>query len=192
MESGKNKKLRKSHEKILVSAGKELRKTGLKNSSVSKIMGGAGMTVGGFYAHFNSKEQLIQDTFANLVTQSSGMVDRMPGNSRAEKAAAFLKTYLSDWHRDTPSEGCPIAALAGEMGREGDALRKSFAEGLQNLAHSRAQALLGSDDPAAVEKALFILSTYVGGLILSRATRGHPISEALLNATRSNLERLLA
>ncbi len=180
-----------SHGRILTSAAAELRRSGLQGASVAQVMHAAGLTVGGFYAHFDSKQGLVQAAFAAMVNQASGAVDRFPGKTRSEKAGAFLDFYLSPAHRDAEDQGCPIAALAGEIARSNPDLRQTFAEGLNALSKARAEALLGQSDKAAIDEALFIISSYVGALVLARATQGTPISDRLLTTVKKRLQERL-
>lgn len=180
-----------SHGRILSAAATELRRSGLQGASVAQVMQGAGLTVGGFYAHFDSKQNLVQAAFAAMVNQATGAVDRFPGKTISDKAEAFLDFYLSPAHRDAQDQGCPIAALAGEVARAAPELRQSFAEGLGALSKARAEGLLGATDKAAVDEALFFISSYVGALILARATQGTPISDRLLTTVKKRLQERL-
>lgn len=180
-----------THEKILESCSKLLRKKGIQAASVADVMQDAGLTVGGFYAHFDSKEAMVAEGFRHAVrqTQDNRRSALPPGLGAGPKLQAFLKGYLSPQHRDKDREGqgCPLAALAVEMGRGTPALRKVFAEECQKVAFESTN--LFSDETLRLGRKEFLgmLSTYVGGLILARATRGSLISEEILAACRGAL-----
>src|SRR5271165_4315869 len=107
----------RSHETILESAARLLRERGVAGARVADVMQGAGLTVGGFYAHFPSKEALIEEairrTGAVLRSRLFARLDEKPADDRAE---VVLKRYLSAAHRDEYAQGCPLPAVVGEIG----------------------------------------------------------------------------
>ena len=121
------KKYQGTHEKLLEVAAGTLRKHGVKKASVAKVMAAAGLTVGAFYAHFASKKDLIKKSFAWAVDVSGQRIDRIPKQHPGDKLSAFLDQSLSAEHRDTPGDGCPLAALSLDFTREDEGLRRFFA-----------------------------------------------------------------
>lgn len=180
-----------SHERILESCAALLRRDGIKSASVAKVMKEAGLTVGGFYAHFDSKEAMVAEGFRHAAAQSRQWAQgTFPAEAKGRRRlSAHLKSYLSPRHRDKDLEGqgCPLAALAVDMGKGPPALRKAFAEECQKLVFEATEAYSEEGARLGRQEFLGVLSTYVGGLILARATRGSPISEEILQAC---LERL--
>lgn len=176
-----------TYEKILKTASDYLRRQGLQGASVANVMKAAGLTVGGFYAHFSSKEELVKRTFERMADEVKAFVDKLPGKSGKERAIAFMEYYLNPEHRDKPELGCPVAALAGEVGRESEALRKLFSEKLDELMTQRLTAFQDKSSEAARERMMAVVSTYVGALILSRATRGTKLSDEILQASKKFL-----
>src|SRR4051812_46824106 len=128
--SAKIRQKRETHAKILASCARVLRRSGIKAASVATVMEGAGLTVGGFYAHFKSKEAMVAETFRWALQEqgriSSGLLP--PGLTGDRKLRAFLASYLSVQHRDRDlqGEGCALAALSAEMGKASKNLRKVF------------------------------------------------------------------
>ena len=115
--TGKEEQKERSHGSILESAARLLRQRGISGSRVVDIMKGAGLTAGGFYAHFGSKEELIDEVLQRAATglreRLFGRLDEKPAADRAE---VVLKRYLSAAHRDNTESGCPLPAVVGEVG----------------------------------------------------------------------------
>jgi TetR/AcrR family transcriptional repressor of nem operon len=182
----------RTHEKILAASARLLRKDGVKATSVAKVMDEAGLTVGGFYAHFDSKEDLVAETFRYALEESGMSIlgTLPPGLHGADKLRAFLKGYLSPQHRDRDrsGQGCPVAALSGEIGKGSASLHKVFTSELEKLAEERAGIFSDGRFKPGGREMLAIMSTYVGGLTLARATRGSGMSDLILESCRSQLE----
>src|SRR3954463_13771201 len=115
--SAKIEQKERSHETILESAARLVRERGISGTRVADVMKGAGLTVGGFYAHFTSKEHLVDEalrrTAATLRDRLFSKLDEKPAEDRAE---VVLKRYLSPAHRDEHLLGCPFPAVVGEIG----------------------------------------------------------------------------
>ena len=163
-------KKRRTHDRIIASAGRIARKNGLAAASVSRVMHGAGLTIGGFYAHFRSKRamdaEVVQATLSSSSTPWS--IDR----------------YLTAAHRDDAEHGCAFPAMLSEVARADEATRMALARAIDARARELAKALPGTRHAAARQQALATLAICVGGLALSRAMRGHPASDEVLAACR--------
>lgn len=180
-----------SREKILEASSKYLRRSGLLGASVAKIMKAAGLTVGGFYSHFSSKEDLFKHTFKKMIDDVIVYIASIKGASGKIRAQNFFKIYLSPQHRDNLQEGCPIAALATEVAREDLEIRKLFAEELSRLIEQRKEVFADPNAKWSDPRAIAVMSTYVGGLILARATRGTDLSDQILSATQNHIQKQL-
>ncbi len=152
--------------------------------SLADVMKAAGLTQGGFYKQFDSKEDLIDEAaahaFAKPAAYSPSTGEEQAGDREAVRRT-LIRNYLSVWHRDHAGNGCPVSGFAADLGREpGQAARahEVYANGVRNLA---AQLATGDDDGLAQ------LCTMVGALALARATQGNPLSEELLQAARTAL-----
>lgn len=181
-----------SREKILESAGASIRERGISATSVSGVMEGAGMTVGGFYAHFPSKDSLVAEALASALRESyepltAGLEDR----SGAEFIEEVARRYLSRSHRDNPDGGCPIPATAAEVARAEGPVRDSFAREVESIAKQFASKLDEAGADSSGDEALAAMSLMVGGLTLSRALAGTPMSDEVLKACRSHARRCL-
>jgi TetR/AcrR family transcriptional repressor of nem operon len=161
-------KKRRTHDRIIASAGRIVRKNGLAAASVSRVMRGAGLTIGGFYAHFRSKQamdaEVVQATLGDASTPWS--IDR----------------YLSAAHRDNADHGCAFPAILSEIARADEATRMAMARAIDARARELAKAIPGRRGAAARQRALATLAICVGGLALSRAMRGHKASDEMLAA----------
>ncbi len=176
-----------THRRILASAGSLLRSRGITGTSVAEVMSGAELTVGGFYAHFRSKEALVAETLRDALHESrSRLAAAAGGKSGADWVRAVSRTYLSRAHRDNPEPGCPLPATAGEAAQAGREVREALAGELDLLAEDMAQHL--REDRS---EALALASTMVGGLTLARAVTGTPLSDEILAACRDHISRNL-
>ncbi len=163
-------KKRRTHDRIIASAGRIVRKNGLAAASVSRVMHGAGLTIGGFYAHFRSKQamdaEVVEATLGNASIPWS--VDR----------------YLTAAHRDDPGHGCPFPAMLSEIARADEATRMALARAIDVRAKELARENPGKRGASARQRAYATLALCVGGLALARAMRGHPASDEVLSACR--------
>jgi TetR/AcrR family transcriptional repressor of nem operon len=163
-------KKRRTHDRIIASAGRIARKNGLAAASVSRVMRGAGLTIGGFYAHFRSKRAMDAEVVQATLGDSSipWSVDR----------------YLTAAHRDNARHGCAFPAMLSELARADEPTRMAMARALDARARELAGSARGRRGAAARERALATLALCVGGLALARAMRGHPASDDVLTACR--------
>lgn len=164
-------KKRRTHDRIIASAGRIARKNGLAAASVSRVMRGAGLTIGGFYAHFRSKRAMDAEVVQATLGDSSipWSVDR----------------YLTAAHRDNAQHGCAFPAMLSELARADEPTRMAMARALDARARELTGSARGRRGAAARERALATLALCVGGLALARAMRGHPASDEVLTACRA-------
>lgn len=184
-------KKERSHKKILSVASRFIRKNGLINSSVANVMKAAGLTVGGFYAHFSSKEDLIVQAFRSMTEHVMSFSSKLQQPAGPQRTREFLKLYLSEKHRDEPETGCHMAALALEFAREDAKLRKVFAEELRKMVNLRQKEFSSEKYKVSDEEVLAVMSMLVGALVLARATVGDSISNKILDSARKYIERRL-
>jgi TetR/AcrR family transcriptional repressor of nem operon len=177
---------------VLRAASKMVRERGVDGVTVPEVMATAGLTHGGFYRHFESKDALVAQACAAAFTQRlADMDDALETTDNAEAARrAWLEYYLSPAHRDAPENGCATAALAGDVARapEGAALRDAYLDGLRKMIEKTERLGNRPADPEAREQEVLVeLATAVGALVLSRATAGDDLSERLLDTVRRRL-----
>lgn len=186
-----------SHRRAITDASARLmRERGIDGVSVVDLMGAAGLTHGGFYGHFASKEQLAAEACTHAFTES---VERWKTRIAAhpDRSAALLaltELYLSTRTRDNPGTSCPTAALVCDVAREpmDTPVRAAFLSGTQQLVDVLASLQHGDDAECARRKALAQFSTLVGAVLLARATAGAAVSDEILRAAREELARNLA
>lgn len=183
----KDEQKQQSHEKILASAASLLRRTGIAGARVADVMKGAGLTVGGFYAHFGSKESLVNEALRRTAAQMRERLfrglDQKPAAARVE---VVLKRYLSVAHRDEFAEGCALPAVVGEIGTTSPEHGEALAEQVAALASELRRHLPGGDGALAPRHlALGLIALMFGGLSLARAVRGTALSEEVLRACRA-------
>ncbi len=192
-----SKQQTQSHRLAITDASARLmRERGIDGVSVADLMGAAGLTHGGFYGHFGSKEQLAAEActhaFAESVARWKRRVAAQPDHNAA--LLALTEGYLSTHTRDNPGASCPTAALVCDVAREPmDApVRVAFLSGTQQLVEVLASLQHGGDSEWARRKALARFSTLVGAVVLARATKGAGISDEFLRAAREELAQNLA
>lgn len=156
-------------------ASRLFRERGIESVSVGDVMATLGMTAGGFYRHFESKEALAAEACAAAFAES-GLAQKS-----APSAQAMLRRYLSRAHRDAPAAGCPLPALASDMARQPAAVRRAYTEGARN-ALSRIQELAPRTDSGA---RLALLAGMVGALAIARAVSDEELGAAMLRETQS-------
>ena len=180
---------------ILEVAARRFRAKGPEHVSVGEIMSEAGLTHGGFYAHFGSKDALVAESIAAMFgdarRRTSQLDDALAGPERELREAIlqYWRSYLSADHRDLPERGCPLPSLSADVARKGGAAAGALAQGLGAMSERMARVLgrLGEDD--ADTKATAVAAQMVGAIALARTLGQTPESDALLNACYDDLAR---
>ena len=167
---------------IVEAAGRLFREKGYRAVGVDAVMAAAGLTAGGFYAHFASKAALFAEVVREVTTSfdvllAEGGLDRLIG------------AYLGRVHRDTPAEGCPFPALGPDCANAGGDARVTFEARLRAFEAAIAAALPG-DDADDRKRALALLAELVGGLVLARAVADPHYSDEILRACRDGACRI--
>jgi TetR/AcrR family transcriptional repressor of nem operon len=168
-----------TREEILKSATCLLRQRGIGATGVAEVMKGAGLTVGGFYAHFGSKDALISEAFVAAATEAH--TQRLAPAETATLADVVAK-YASPNHRDHPAEGCPIPAVLSEIAGQSDEVRETFRKAIEGLVGRLSDLSGDATDAQARRDAAAAVALMVGALTLSRALAGSPLSNELLAA----------
>jgi TetR/AcrR family transcriptional repressor of nem operon len=181
-----------SHERIVSAAAARIRESGTDQPAVAEIMRSAGLTHGGFYKHFDSREQLIEEAVGRALVESEPTVARIVEEAD-DPLASFADWYVSTAHRDDPAHGCGVVALGADVSRVGGAAQEAYrAQVDRYLAHL--QSLLDGDDEAGRKRAGVTLSAMVGAVMIARALGPTPRSDELLRDVRDAVRerRLLA
>jgi TetR/AcrR family transcriptional repressor of nem operon len=176
--------------RIVETAANEFRRRGIASAGLSDLMAAAGLTHGGFYRHFESKDQLVSEAIA-VATES--MAEGMASVASRGKAGAGLKevaaAYLSANHRDDPETGCLFATLGSEIARGDRAARQAATDGFLKLVDIIAAQMEKPHSKAARRKAMVMLSSMFGALIMSRVVTDPLLSRDLLEQTEKQLAK---
>ena len=182
----KTEQKERTHETILESAARLVREKGISGARVADVMKGAGLTVGGFYAHFASKEALVDDALRRTATlMRERLFAGLDAKDEADRAEVVLKRYLSSAHRDEVALGCPFPAVVGEIATTAGEHRDVLAEQVEAFAGELQGYLRTNDVLQRRHLALGLLALMYGGISLARALRGTPLSDDMIRACRA-------
>lgn len=174
-----------THARIVKKASVRIREKGAHGIGVADLMKDAGLTHGGFYAHFASREALVIEAFAYAMDRSTERWRKLAETIPPEKRmASIVESYLTPLHRDDPGHGCAITALGAEIARESPRTRKAFAAKLEQMVDMLADQIPEVPRKAARKQALATLSTMVGTLVLARIAGSGDLSDDILGAGR--------
>lgn len=174
-----------THARIVKKASVRLRERGAHGIGVADLMKDAGLTHGGFYAHFDSREALVVEAFGYAMDRSIERWRQLAGQAAPQqRLAAIVEAYLSPQHRDNPGHGCAVPALGAEIARESPKTRKAFAAKLDQMITMMAEQFSVDGGKSARQQAMAALATMMGTLIMARVAGSGELSEELLNAGR--------
>jgi TetR/AcrR family transcriptional repressor of nem operon len=178
-----------THERIVETAARVIRRAGFQGVGVADIMKEAGLTHGGFYAHFASRDALLTEALARATEDSAARL-KQRATARKEHARgvsayrALVEAYLSESHLTAPEGGCPVAALLSEIPRQADEVRKAGAGCVSGLFSVVKESLPGG---SAKDEVFVVTSQLVGALQLARALGDNARGKAVLSAARRAL-----
>jgi TetR/AcrR family transcriptional repressor of nem operon len=175
-----------NREKVVEAAARLFRERGIDGIGVAELMKSVGLTHGGFYGQFGSKEELVAEACAWAFERSAARWKRTAAAHPRDTAGAIADFYLSPEHRDRPGGGCAAAALAGDMAREGVHARQAFTQGVRDLVDVLAAGAQGSAKERH-RQALASFSTMLGAVVLARAVDDPELADEILAAARENL-----
>ena len=181
-----------THKALLKAAAAQLREKGPDRLSVTGVMKSAGLTHGGFYAHFKSKDALLNETLADVFARSKRRVERLlEGLPPRHALATYIDFYVSDNHRDDAANGCPITALNSDMPRQSKKFRAAFEAGVKLLAGSLRDRMTAAGVADEDKLAPSILAAMAGAVALSRTISDRDLSGELLASTRAGIKARL-
>jgi TetR/AcrR family transcriptional regulator, transcriptional repressor for nem operon len=183
-------KAAENRERIIDAAGALLRANGFSGIGVADIMKAADLTHGGFYGHFNSKDDLVAQACRKVTARAAENGQKTAAKSPDDAYAALLTRYLQPRHRDEPGQGCVFAALGADAARSGAVVQDAFADGLEPLIDLLAKSAPGATKGERRRKGVAAMAGLVGALLLARAvgTKGNKeFSDEILEATRREL-----
>ncbi|HEV8192765.1 MAG TPA: TetR/AcrR family transcriptional regulator [Ktedonobacterales bacterium] len=182
-----------TRQRILHEASRRLRAEGIGRLSIDDLMLRLGLTHGGFYAHFASKDALVTEACAQEYTPQE--VELLTGSAETdsqESIRTFISGYLSKRHRDTPEMGCYLAALAGELAHASMAARRTFTAAFARYVERIARRMPGKTAQARTDAALALLTGMSGAVAASRAVADEELSDHILDACREFYLRAFA
>ena len=180
-----------SHERIIKAAAARIRRDGIDAMSVSDLMSEAGLTHGGFYRHFRSRDELVEEAVEAALAHGARRAEAASSIGGTAAITAIIDGYLSPPHRDRPETGCAVAALPGEIARSSARARQSYARQVRRYLDLLVELGSSSDpDPDSErDEALLILSALVGAISMARAVDDPELSDEILQRTARALHR---
>lgn len=179
-----------THARIVAKAAVRLREKGLHGVGVADLMKDAGLTHGGFYAHFDSREALVIEAFSRTMDASIRNWRKLAETTPpAKRLSAMVENYLSPQHRDAPGQGCAVPTLGGDIVRESPKTRRAFAAKIEDMVEILREMTPQPSHPEAKRDALATMSTLVGSLLLARIAGNGALSEEILQAGRDAVLR---
>ena len=180
-----------SHDRILDIAAARIRRDGIGSLAVAELMKEAGLTHGGFYRHFDSREQLVAEAAQRALSQGSEWTIASGKLGGQRGYTALVDGYLSTWHRDHPESGCGVAGVAADAARDGGPARGSYTRQVQECLAVIA-GLTGNPDRQAAERdAVLTLSALVGAISMARAVDDPDLSEQILTHAAAALKQCI-
>jgi TetR/AcrR family transcriptional regulator, transcriptional repressor for nem operon len=177
-----------THERIVETAARAIRRSGYHGTGVADIMKQAGLTHGGFYAHFESREAMLAEAADRAGAETVATLERVAAAAPPKQAlGAMLRAYLSKAHAEGIESGCAVAALGSEMPRQSAQVRRVATRRIKEMIDLVTRQLPEWGESGAHERALVTLATAVGALVLARAVDDPKLSEALREAALNHL-----
>lgn len=169
-----------NREKIITTAAQLFREKGFDGIGVADLMKAAGLTHGGFYGHFDSKEDLMVQACERAVDELLQAGEARSKGATDTPYVSFLKNYLSVGHRDHPGTGCLMAALGAEAARQNPTVRRAFTQSAKRLAAALMDIIPAVNKEKARENALITLAMLVGAQTIARAIDDEEVSQEVL------------
>lgn len=170
--------------RIVKTAGKLFREKGYDGIGVADLMKAAGLTHGGFYGHFRSKDDLVAEAVSETLAASAERWKKRVADRPDEPMAALVDYYLSNDHRDAAGIGCAVPALAGETSRQAQPVRDAYGRGVEGLVQVLAETMPEKTPEERRQSALVAFSAMVGAVAMSRAVGDNAFADEILGAVR--------
>ena len=175
-----------THNRLLKKAAKEFRRKGVQGTGIASLMGQLGLTHGGFYAHFDSKNELIAQATGPMF--EDGLAGQMLAAAEAapkgQGVRVIVNHYLSTQHRDSP-ETCALAGLAGEMTRQPEPVRNAYISAMNHRLKRIAALLPGEDEKACFDRARLLMAGMAGTMMIAKAMTDRDVSDHFLEQARA-------
>lgn len=174
----------RTREEIVEAAARAYREAGLAGVGIGELMGRAGLTHGGFYAHFRSKSALVAEACSRAVDDSWAQMNELVAQAPpGQELATFIRGYVSRTHRDDPGAGCVLPSMGGEMSRQDADVRAAFTAQLRRVMEN-VEALL-PPGPDRADRAITLTTGMAGAVLLARAVDDAAFSDHILKTCRA-------
>ena len=177
---------------VITVASRLFREHGFDGIGLKDLMKGAGLTQGAFYKQFASKEDLAAQASSRALESVSSRWSEAIAASPDDPLGAVIAFYLSMDHREEKMDGCPVAALGSDAARQSSDVKASFETGIKAYLETLGRMIDGADDEETTGKAMAVLSTMVGALILSRVVNDPDLAQAFLDAGAQQVRQSIA
>lgn len=171
-----------THQRIIKEASVRFRRDGIGATGLQPLMKALNLTHGGFYAHFKSKDELVEKALQASAAELDAHCEMLFSQERPLEA--FIDSYLSEWHHTSPDQGCPLPTMSSELGQRGQ--QSPTTDTVLDARLKQIETALGS--PSADEQSLVIMSTLVGALVLARSVENPQLATRILDVVRQNLK----
>jgi TetR/AcrR family transcriptional repressor of nem operon len=179
------------HDEIIAQTAKLLRQRGIVGTSLADLMSAAGLTHGGFYKHFESKEELVAEATTRIFDE---IIERFVRRTGENGPKAALKAYVTEYllltHIKNPERGCPIPAFGPDVGRQDGLIKEAFTAGMKKTLEHVANGLVGSSAERN-ERAIELIAILSGAVAMARATADPKLSAAIIESARKRANRLI-
>ncbi|AZC52206.1 TetR/AcrR family transcriptional regulator [Pseudomonas chlororaphis] len=172
-----------THQRIIKEAAERFRRDGIGATGLQPLMKALGLTHGGFYSHFKSKDDLVEKALQAAAAELDAHCATLFAQERP--LPAFIDSYLSEWHQTCPGQGCPLPTMSSELGLRGQA--SPTTDAVLNARLAQVEANLEGEN--AADQSLVIMSSLVGALVLSRSVENPDLAKRILDVTREHLKK---
>ena len=177
-----------NRERIVEAAAPLFRERGFEGIGVADLMKEAGLTHGGFYGHFSSKDDLIAEAAARALTRSLALLSNLSERASGDPLSAIAGAYLTSKHRDDPGTGCLLAALGSDVSRQGPAVRRAVTDHIRSAVELLTKRIPGRSRAVRRQKAISTYATLVGAMVIARAVDNRELSQEILDAARVSVK----
>ena len=171
-----------NRERIVEAAAERFRELGFEGIGVADLMKEVGLTHGGFYGYFPSKEDLIAEASARAFTRSLAAWSKLAERAPDDPLSAIAGAYLTGRHRDNPGAGCLLAALGADVSRQGPTVRRAVTDNVRAALDLLAKVVRGKSKATKRQKAIGVYATLVGAMVMARAVDDRALSQEILDA----------
>ncbi|WP_350601289.1 TetR/AcrR family transcriptional regulator [Pseudomonas sp. 65/3-MNA-CIBAN-0223] len=172
-----------THQRIIKEAAARFRRDGIGATGLQPLMKALGLTHGGFYSHFSSKDELVEKALQAAGEELDAQCAMLFAEDRP--LDAFIDSYLSEWHQTSPQQGCPLPTMSSELGLRGQP--SPTTDVVLNARLEQVQSTLEGEN--ADDRSIVIMSTLVGALLLSRSVENPGLAQRILDVTREHLKQ---